>query len=215
MKYKCIIFDCDGVLVDSETISAKVLINMALDIGVEFDMPFDDAILKFSGVSFKYTLDYLQNKLGKPLPESFEEDFRKKTYQQFKEHLKPVPGVLDLVNNISCDYCVASSGPHDKIKLNLTLTGLYEKFEGRIFSSYDIDSWKPDPGIFLHAAKQMGYTPNECVVVEDSVSGVIAARKGGFDVYGLANSHNEAKLQKEGAHIFHSMRNLFLLLSYQ
>ncbi len=208
MKYKCVIFDCDGVLVDSETISAKELINMAQELGVVFDMPFDDAVVKFSGVSLQFSFNYIEEKLGKPLPESFEKDFRHRTFQKFKSHLKPIEGIHDLIEGLSCEYCVASSGPHEKINLNLSLTGLYDKFEGRIFSSYDINSWKPEPGIFLYAAKKMGFAPEDCAVIEDSISGVAAAVKGGFDVYGYANTYNESRLQQEGAHIFHTMKSL-------
>ncbi len=215
MKYKCVIFDCDGVLVDSETISTKVLIKMAQTLGVDFNMPLEDTIIKFSGVSLKYSLGYIEQKLGRALPDNFEQKFREKTFQAFKEGLKPVEGIHTLIDNLTCKYCVASSGPHEKIRLNLTLTGLIDKFEGHIFSSYDINSWKPDPGIFLYAAEKMGFAPAECAVVEDSVSAVIAAQKGGFDVYGYARSFNEEKLRRQGALIFHSMDNLSGILFNQ
>ena len=91
------------------------------------------------------------------------------------------------MQKIKVPFCVASSGPVEKIRLNLTTANLIDKFEGRIFSSYDIGSWKPEPGIFLHAAKTMGYSPEECLVIEDSIAGIKAAVAGGFKVYALGN----------------------------
>lgn len=212
MKYKCIIFDCDGVLVDSEAISARILIDMAHDLGVDPGLSLDDAINKFSGISLKESLSFISNKLGKELPHNFEVEFRKNTFKAFEKKLKPVEGIHNLLNNISCNYCVASSGPHEKIRLNLKLAGLLDIFDGRIFSSYDINNWKPEPGIFLYAAEKMGFHPEECAVIEDSVSGVIAAKRGGFDVYGFASSYNETMLREQGARVFHKMNNLSMIL---
>lgn len=206
------IFDCDGVLVDSESISARVLMEMAQSIGVKFDMPNEEVIKIFSGVSLKYTLEFVEKKLGSALPEDFEKEYRKQTFEAFKNDLKPVEGIHNLLDKLTIPFCVASSGPHEKIRLNLTLTNLLDKFEGRIFSSYDINSWKPDPGIFLYAAEKMGFKPGECVVVEDSISGVIAARKGGFNVLGFANHNTSKHLEKEGARVFFSMDYLLELL---
>jgi HAD superfamily hydrolase (TIGR01509 family) len=208
LKYKCIIFDCDGVLVDSEEISNAVLLQMAKEVGV--DITEEYAIDHFAGKSLKSTFEYIEKLAKQELPPFFMEEYRKRTFDAFRLEMKPIEGIHDLLEEIQVDYCVASSGPMDKIKLNLTTTRLFEKFEHK--SSYDIGSWKPNPEIFEHAAKNMGYKPEECAVIEDSLAGVIAAKKGGFDVFGYANERNKNDFEKEGATVFFKMNELSNLL---
>lgn len=210
MKYKCIIFDCDGVLVDSEAISTQVLIEMAKSVGVYLQMEI--VINEFSGRSLKSIFEYIQERANEKLPESFEDDFRALTFEAFKKDLKPIDGVHELLDRLNVPFCVASSGPINKIKLNLTTTKLIDHFDDRIYSCYEIQSWKPDPGIYLHAAKEMGFLPSECVVIEDSVFGIQAAKSGGFDVFGLVNDHNKKILEQEGVNIFYEMNTLDKLL---
>ena len=214
MKYKCIIFDCDGVLVDSEVISAHVLVELAESVGVS--IPLDFAISEFSGRSLKTNFNYIEERANERLPDSFEKDYRAKTFEAFKKDIKAIDGVHELLDRLDVPFCVASSGPVNKIELNLTTTKLIDHFTGRIFSSYEIQSWKPDPGIFLHAAREMGFAPEECVVIEDSASGVRAAKSGGFDVFGLVNKSNKKSLEQEGVDIFYEMNTLDqLLLNHQ
>ena len=203
---KCIIFDCDGVLVDSEIIGNQILISMAKEFGL--DMTIETAIEKFNGRSLKDCFNQIENLINKKLPNDFETEYRKKTFEAFKNELKPINGVKEFIDGLNVSYCVASSGPVEKIVLNLTTTGLIKKFENKIFSSYQINSWKPEPEIFLFAAKEMGYEINECIVIEDSKAGIISAKKGGFKVYGFANKHNEKELKEEGAIIFYSFEEL-------
>jgi HAD superfamily hydrolase (TIGR01509 family) len=210
LKYKCIIFDCDGVLVDSEEISNSVLIGMANEIGAEIKM--DYALENFAGKSLKSCFEHIENIIGKSLPKTFENEYRNRTFSLFKTDLKPIAGIHKLLDKIPVPFCVASSGPVEKIRLNLTTTNLIDKFENKIFSSYEIGSWKPNPEIFINSAKNMGFKPNECAVIEDSVAGVRAGIKGGFDVYGFANKKNESELKKEGAIIFFEMNKLMELL---
>lgn len=211
MKYKCIIFDCDGILVDSEAIATQVLIEMAHAVGVSLDMEF--AIQEFSGRSLKSSFDYIEEQSAKKLPASFEQEYRNRTFKAFKKDLKPIKGAYELIHRLNIPFCVASSGPKEKIEQNLTTTKLIDKFKGKIFSSYDIKSWKPDPDIFLHAAKEMRFAPNECVVIEDSISGVKAAIRGGFEVYALANEKNKNLLMEEGANVFFEMNSLDKILA--
>jgi HAD superfamily hydrolase (TIGR01509 family) len=173
MEYKCIIFDSDGVLVDSETLSAKVFQEMALELG--FDLDFEIALEHFAGTSMKENLQFIEENIEGPLPVDFEIQFRERTYEAFKTDLKAVNGIHELIEKLEIPFCVASSGPMEKIKLNLGLVNLLDHFEDKIYSSYDIGSWKPEPGIFLHAAKALGFAPEDCVVVEDSTSGIRAA----------------------------------------
>lgn len=181
MKYKCIIFDCDGVLVDSEGLSIQILVDMGNAYGADISLAY--ALKNFAGTSIEYCRQYIESQAGQNLPDDFTDQFRQKSYQAFDEHLQPIKGVHTLLDTLKLPYCVASSGPLDKIKRNLSIVGLSEKFMGRMYSSYEIGSWKPAPDIFLYAAKQMGFKPCECVVIEDSRAGVQAAHAGGFDVY--------------------------------
>ena len=203
---KCEIFDCDGVLVDSEAIGNQVLISMAKEFGLE--MTIEDAFKNFNGRSLKDCFHQIEKIITRKLPENFESEYRRKSFEAFKTDLKPINGIKEFIDNLKVPFCVASSGPVEKIILNLTTVGLINKFENKIFSSYQINSWKPEPEIFLFAAKEMGYKINECIVIEDSRAGIISAKKGGFRVYGFANKHNEQELKEEGAIIFHSFAEL-------
>lgn len=212
MKYKCIIFDCDGVLVDSEAISAKIFQNMAIELGFKID--FETVLEQITGTSMKENLTFFRENIDGELPTDFEKEFRKRTYVAFKTELKPINGIHNLLNKITVPFCTASSGPIEKIVINLTTTNLIDKFENRIFSSYEIGSWKPEPGIYLHAAKTMGFWPNECVVIEDSEAGIKAAKAGGFDVYALANENKKSRFEKLGANVFFNMDELSSLLKF-
>lgn len=209
-EVKCIIFDCDGVLVDSEKIGNTILLSMVKEFG--FQMTLDEAYTNFSGRGLNDCLLQIEDKIERNLPENFTEEFRIKCREAFKNYLKPVKGVKEFIENLSVSYCVASSGPLDKIKSNLKITGLSENFGNNIFSSYQINSWKPDPEIFLFASREMGFLPNECIVIEDSVAGVVSAVKGNFKVYGFASKKNYKALQNEGAIVFYSFAELEALL---
>ena len=211
MEFKCIIFDSDGVLVDSETLSAKVFQEMALELG--FDLDFKTAVERFAGTSMKENLKFIGENIEGSLPADFEKEFRERTYEVFKTDLKAVNGIADLIEKLGIPFCVASSGPVEKIRLNLGLVNLLDHFENKIYSSYDIGSWKPDPGIFLHAAKRMGFEPEECAVIEDSASGIRAAIAGGFKVYALANEKKKKTFEQLGAIAFENMKELEKLLA--
>lgn len=206
MEVKCIIFDCDGVLVDTEKIGNGIMLEMAAEYG--FKMKLEEAYRDFNGRKLKECFLYIENAIGKKLPDTFEADYRQKSFEAFKTQVKPIEGIVAFIEKLKSPYCVASSGPVDKIRLNLEVAGLLDKFENKIFSSYQINSWKPDPEIFLHAAKEMGFEVKDCIVIEDSKAGVISGVKGGFKVYGFANGYNNEDLEKEGAELFHSYEEL-------
>lgn len=210
MKYKCIIFDCDGVLVDSESISAKIFQEMASELSCNLD--FETVLNQITGTSMKENLNFFREIINGDLPASFETDFRKRSYKAFKTDLKPVNGIADLLKKIKVPVGVASSGPVEKIRLNLTTTNLIQFFGDNIFSSYEIQSWKPDPEIYLHAAKRMGFKPKECAVIEDSLPGIQAAKAGGFDVFGFATEKNKTTFEVSGATVFFNVDELELLL---
>ena len=206
MSYQCIIFDCDGVLVDSEEISNRVLLEMIQFLDVKIDKTF--ALENFSGTSLKSIFEYIEQITNKKLPDSFEGEYRKKTFELFKTDLKPIKSISETLDRIMVPTCVASSGPIEKIKLSLKTTGLFEKFKGNMFSSYEIGSWKPNPEIFEYAAEKMGCLPENCLVVEDSIAGIRAAKKGGFDVCGYANKRTRKRFELEGAIVIEEMEEL-------
>lgn len=209
-KYKCIIFDCDGVLINSESIAIKVLVDMANDLGANMD--FQESLINLKGKSLNLCMNVISKRINNPLPVHFEQDYRINTFEAFRKGIQPINGIKDIVENLNIPFCVASSGPENKIRLNLEITGLLPFFEGNIFSCYAIQKWKPEPDIFLWAAKSMGFKPNECLVIEDSVSGVKAAQFGGFDVYGYTEHDYNNELEALATKTFDSMNVLLGML---
>jgi len=204
---KCIIFDCDGVLVDSEPISIGTIVQLANEIGIDID--YDFGVRRFVGNSWENVANILAQKLGRPLPTNFEETYRTTSFERFKKELTAVEGVLELLPQLKIPFCVASSGPPHKIRLNLQLTGLLPYFEGHVYSCYDIQKWKPDPAIYQHAAQSMGFEPTDCLVIEDSLFGVQAGVASGCQVYAYAAmAPNKADLEEAGAELFYEMTAL-------
>jgi HAD superfamily hydrolase (TIGR01509 family) len=181
---RAIIFDCDGTLVDSEALSNEVLVEVVGEHGLVLSV--SEALSAFRGGRMADCVAELEARLGRQLPATFVSDLRSRTAQVFRSRLRPVEGALELVRSLSklpVSICVASSGPMEKVELTLSLTGLLPFFEGRIFSSYDVGAWKPDPGLFLHAAETMGIAPRDCAVVEDSLPGMRAGLAAGMTVF--------------------------------
>ena len=210
MKYKCIIFDCDGILVDSEEISNSILAQMVRDLGFELDASY--ALKYFTGRSLKSNFDHIESIIEQRLPPTFEQEYRTKTFAAFKSDLKPIKGIREVLDQITLPFCVASSGPKNKIVLNLTTTKLIDYFEGNIFSAYEINKWKPDPDIFEYAARKMGFRPYECAVVEDSMAGIQAGISGGFDVFAFSKPKDNDAFEEVGAITFSDMSSLLPLM---
>tara|TARA_R110002096_G_scaffold2186_1_gene11536 strand:+ start:2688 stop:3323 length:636 start_codon:yes stop_codon:yes gene_type:complete len=209
-KYKCIIFDCDGVLVDSETLGNQVMVDLANKYGANIDLHY--AMKHFKGSFIQACIEKIEKLATESLPDTFESEYRQKSFEAFKKDIKPIEGVKKVLDNLKTPFCVASSGPEHKIRLNLELTGLLPYFENNIFSCYTIQKWKPEPDVFLWAAETMGFKPNECLVVEDSISGVKAAKNGGFDVFGFTAHDYNNELQYEANTTFDSMYKLLGML---
>lgn len=213
-KYKCVIFDCDGVLVDSEAISTGILADMANQYGANLDL---NAALKiFKGCSMATCLEKIRDLVSKPIPKNFEAEYRKKSVAAFKEHIKPIEGVKEVVKGLkqlNIPFCVASSGLESKMRLNLDLTGLLDYFEGNLFSCFTIGKWKPNPAVFLWAAETMGFKPEDCLVIEDSFSGVAAAKAGDFDVFGFTAHDIHGQLKGQATLEFDNMNQLISLIN--
>jgi HAD superfamily hydrolase (TIGR01509 family) len=207
-----IIFDSDGVLVDSERIALTVLAQAASEEGAPIGL--DEAIRSFRGVKMADCVREIERRSGRRVRENFIADVRQATALAFDAELKPVEGIQAALAEITFPVCVASNGPMSKLTHTLGLTKLLSHFEGRIFSAYEVGSWKPDPGLFLHAAQALGVHPSRCVVVEDSLSGILAAKAAGMPVLGFTGGDPEIELELEaaGADLFHRMSDLPALL---
>jgi HAD superfamily hydrolase (TIGR01509 family) len=184
LSIEMVIFDCDGTLVDSEELGFEVLLAQARAAGVPF-LP-GEALLALRGKSMATCLATLAERLGRPLPASFEADFRQAAAAVFRERLQPMAGAVRLLEQLRVPCCVASNGPRSKTELTLGITGLLPLFQGRIFSAYEVGSFKPEPGLFLAAARAMGVSPARCAVVEDSLPGMLAGVAAGMQVYAVA-----------------------------
>ena len=202
-----IIFDCDGVLVDSETLGNRVLVAAAGECGVAMEL--EEAVTLFRGCKMADCVATLAGRLGRPLPDDFVATVRARTAAAFRAELRAVDGVHAALAEIRVPVCVASSGPREKIELALSVTGLLPRFEGRVFSAYDVGRWKPEPDLFLHAAAAFGVAPGACVVVEDSVLGVRAGLAAGMTVFGYAPLERDAAdLAGLGARVIRHMGEL-------
>ena len=175
-----VIFDCDGVLVDSEALENQLLIDMAARHGLRVDA--HDAHRAFVGRKLADCVRHMERSTDRKLPRSFIEDYRQELAVVVERELKPVVGIHRALREIQCQKCVASNGPRAKMELALRVTGLRDFFEDRLFSAYDINAWKPEPDILLFAAKTIGVAPENCVVVEDSPPGIAAAQAAGMAV---------------------------------
>lgn len=208
-----VIFDSDGVLVDSEVIALTVFANIAAEEGMAISV--EEAVRLFRGVKMADCVHEIERRLGRGVRETFVADVRQATALAFDAELKPVEGIHEALAEIKVPVCVASNGPMSKLTHALGLTRLLGHFEGRIFSAYEVGSWKPDPGLFLHAAQTMGVHPSRCAVVEDSISGARAAKAAGMKVLGFAGGHLDAEQELtpicDG--VFHRMGDLPALLA--
>jgi HAD superfamily hydrolase (TIGR01509 family) len=205
-----VIFDCDGVLVDSEPLANQVLSDAIAELGLPAGLGL--VTERFKGRSLADCVRLIEEDLGRPVPEDFLTRLNARTYAAFRQQLQAIPGVADLVARLELPSCVASSGSHEKMRLTLGLTGLLPHFEGRLFSATEVARGKPAPDLFLHAARSLGAPPTACLVVEDSVPGVQAAVAAGMRVYGFAREEAPEVLARAGAIPFGAMTELAELL---
>jgi len=205
-----VIFDCDGVLVDSELITNRVFVGMLNELGLKLSL--DDMFEQFVGRSMPQCLALMAQLLGREVPEEFVAEYQVRIAAALKNELKAVPGIESVLESIKLPYCVASSGTHEKMQMTLGLTGLLPKFQGKMFSVTEVAHPKPDPDVFLHAAKQMGVA-SSCAVIEDTPTGVRAGVAAGMTVFGFCAHTPKRRLLEAGAHhTFEHMRDLPRLL---
>jgi HAD superfamily hydrolase (TIGR01509 family) len=216
-----VIFDCDGVLVDTEPLAAQVMADIATELGRP--MTAAECIDRFTGISLSQVKASLARDLGRPLPDDFEAQVRARDEAAFARALAPIDGAaaaLDALAAHGVAMCVASSGAVDKMRFTLGQTGLLSRLEPHLFSATMVSRGKPAPDLFLHAAARMGVPPAACVVVEDAPAGIEAARAAamavlGFTGGGHCTAETGPRLKRVGAQaVFAQMRTLPALLGY-
>ena len=196
-----VIFDCDGVLVDSELITNRVFASMINELGLHVTL--EDMFEQFIGRSMAYCCDLISGMLKKPIPDDFVEQYHIRTTAALYGELEPVPGiegVLDELKKRGVPFCVASSGSHEKMRTTLGITGLLSRFQNKLFSVTEVANGKPAPDVFLFAAKKTGATPSRCYVVEDTPTGVTAGVAAGMTVFGYCALTPAHRLIEAGAH---------------
>ncbi|HET8977765.1 MAG TPA: HAD family hydrolase [Solirubrobacteraceae bacterium] len=207
-----VIFDCDGVLVDSEPIAVRIDKLILERLGMP--LTEQEIIERFVGRSPSVMRSALEEHLGRSLADDWDREFRGLYADAYAAELEPIDGIEAALDQISVATCVASSSEPDRLRHKLGLVGLYERFAGRIFSAAQVANGKPAPDLFLFAAERMGAAPEACVVVEDSRHGVMAARAAGMDVFAYTGSVTPAHaLAGERTTVFDDMRRLPALLA--
>lgn len=205
--FDLVIFDCDGVLVDSESLAIRVDQRVLADLGWELDL--DDIVERFVGRSEAHFVAETERHLGVRLDADWEEKYQHWYRTAFERDLAPVDGIEEALARLRLPHCVASSGTHAKMRRTLGQTGLLPTFEGRIFSASEVDRGKPAPDLFLHAARTLGVEPAGCAVVEDSLYGVQAARAAGMHVFAFGGGVTPAaRLAGPGTTVFRHMREM-------
>ncbi len=211
-RFDLVIFDCDGVLVDSERITNEVFRAMLKELGLVLTL--EDMFERFVGRSMPQCMTLIAQMRGEPAPEAFLAELRERAGNALRDNVKPIEGIEEVLSALTIPYCVASSGEHDKIRLTLGATGLLARFEGRIFSVADVEHPKPAPDVFLLAARTLGATPARCVVIEDTPTGIRAAVAAGMYAIGFAAHTSAPRLIDAGAHqVVTSMRELTPMLT--
>jgi HAD superfamily hydrolase (TIGR01509 family) len=211
LRWDLVIFDCDGVLVDSERIGIRIDVRVLAELG--WPLSEAEVIERFVGRSEAYMVSEIEATLGRRLPPDWGKEFDALYREAFEAELAPVDGVIAALDAIRAPTCVASSSTHERLRHSLGLTGLLDRFDGRIFSAEDVRNGKPAPDLFLHAAASLGADPARCAVIEDSRYGVEAARAAGMRAFGYAGGLTAAdRLAGPGTVVFDDMRELPMLL---
>lgn len=195
---QCVIFDCDGTLVDSERLCCQALCDVfnRYDVHLSLDM----AIEHFEGGKLADILTDMRDRLGLSVSlDELEPVYREVLEQLFEAHLKPMDGVFDVIKYLEAkgiEYCVASNGPKTKIEKTLQITGLLPYFKGKIFSAFDTNSWKPEPDLVQYSAMNMGFKLNECIYVDDTPKGLEAGIRAGVKTVHLVGLNDKIHSEK-------------------
>jgi HAD superfamily hydrolase (TIGR01509 family) len=196
--FALVIFDCDGVLVDSEVITSRIFTKMLNDLGIAITV--EGTFEKFVGRSMAQCLQMIAGLLDRDVPGDFVHRYNLRITAALNSELKAVPGIAAALDSIQTPYCVASNGTQEKMRTTLGVTGLLPKFKDKMFSISEVARGKPFPDIFLHAATRFGVPPADCVVIEDTPTGVEAGVAAGMTVWGYCAHMPARRLIDAGAH---------------
>lgn len=210
-----VIFDCDGVLVDTEPVGGRVFAEGAIELG--YPASFDECLHTFRGRSMTSAVEIIEARMGFPVPDGWAGEMWRRTEKAFAGGVEPIAGVAEAISHIhkhGIPFCLASSGEMSFIHRNLQSAGLFHYFDSRMFNAAMVVRGKPAPDLFLHAASCMGHAAETCVVIEDSLPGVQAAVAAGMAVIGYAGDPltDAEALKSEGAHVISDMSALPQLL---
>jgi HAD superfamily hydrolase (TIGR01509 family) len=183
VPFDLIIFDCDGVLVDSEVISCRAHADVLSRHG--YPITSDEVFERFLGRSTRQANLEIETELGRKLPDDYHAELQDELFGNFERDLEAIRGIHDALDRITQRVCVASSGSHQRMRVSLGSTSLYERLAPNIFSASQVKNGKPAPDLFLFAASEMEVPPERCVVIEDSVAGIAGARAAGMTVFGF------------------------------
>ena len=210
-SYDLVIFDCDGVLVNSEPLANQVYVQILEEHGHRVNS--DEYLREFSGASITQRLQVTSQKLNWTPPSNFTFTFQERLAELSKQVLEPVPGIHELIESLTVPICIGSNGTRSEILLRLKLANLTEFFGNAIFSGLEVPHAKPAPDVFLAAAQSFNIPPSRCVVIEDSIPGVTAGVKAGMKVYGYAAFTPVEDLRNAGAIPFANMMELKSMLA--
>jgi HAD superfamily hydrolase (TIGR01509 family) len=211
-----VIFDCDGVLVDSEPIAARHTAISVSELG--WEMTADDAKREFLGDTHANIVRRIEQYIGRPVPSDWAARNQLRFFAALERELQPVPGVRHAIERLvaaGATLAVGSQGTHEKMRHTLGITGLLPYFEGRIFSASQVARPKPAPDLFLLTCEKLGFTPAKTVVVEDSTRGVAAARAAGMRILGYTGSVGRAAMEAAGAEIVEDLADVPKLLGLE
>jgi len=184
---KCVIFDCDGTLIDSEKLCCQALVNVFTAFGA--NLTVEECFSHFQGGKLADILSSTQDRLGLSISlDTLEPLYRSELEQLFYRHLKPMDGAQALIQHLKSndiEYCIASNAPKARVESSLAMAGMLDDFKGKVFSAFDANSWKPEPDLIMYTAMNMGFLPNECIYVDDTLKGVEAGVRAGIQTFQL------------------------------
>lgn len=204
-KVKCVIFDCDGTLVDSEKLCCEALVNVFNSFGARYR--YEDALANFEGGKLAdilaQTRDHLNLQVSIDVLEPLYRDEVQKLFEHGLNAMDGAQDILQMLDSRHIEYCVATNGPQEKTKHALILTGLMPYFEGKVFSAFDTNSWKPEPDLIRYSAMNMGFTLEECLYIDDTPKGLEAGLRAGVRTLQLLGPHSRTY-----SHTVHAIDNL-------
>ena len=196
-EFDLVIFDCDGVLIDSELMSAQMLIATLEGAGVHVDMAY--VARHFLGRSYPTVLNQIRSEFGVILSPDFEAAYRERLLAAFARDLRAMPGVAQALDRLAIPFCVATSSSPARVTRSLALVDLLDRFDGRIFTASQVANGKPAPDLFFHAAARMGVDPGRCLVIEDSQNGIRAAIAAGMEVWRFTGGSHITETERDGS----------------